>query len=59
MTYAKFWWLPRSRPGLIASQVRDVFEEFDVEILAPSFGCVIRGREQVRRHVDAFLEALP
>lgn len=43
----KFDWLPECRPALVAEALRRVFEERSIRIIAPSHGCVLRGRDTV------------
>lgn len=55
---ARYWWLPGARTtGLIAA-LREVFETRDVEIVAPTHGCVIQGGDEVRRQVDKVCQML-
>jgi flavorubredoxin len=50
---AKFGWLARARSELILEQLRAVFDEHEVDRIAPQHGLVIEGPDMVRRHVDA------
>lgn len=56
--YAKYEWIPRSTSEPLAEWLRDKFDTLDPEIIAPSRGCVLKGRDVVRRHLDFMLDAL-
>jgi hypothetical protein len=49
----RFWWLPGARTDPIRSEIAQIFDSHDVEILAPGFGCVLKGRDVVQRHYAA------
>jgi flavorubredoxin len=50
---SKFGWLAKARTDLILEQLRAVFDEHEVDRIAPQHGLVIEGPELVRRHVEA------
>lgn len=57
----KFWWLQGARTEPIRRGLRAIFEERDIEVVAPSFGCILVGRDVVRQHYEllqAVLEGL-
>lgn len=56
--YAKYEWIPRSTCGPLREWLQDKFDSLDPEIVAPSRGCVLKGRDVVRRHLDFMLDAL-
>ncbi len=56
--YAKYEWIPRSTCEPLRDWLVDKFAELDPEIVAPSRGCVLRGRDVVRRHLNFMLDAL-
>lgn len=56
--YAKYEWIPRSTCGPLREWLQEKFDTLDPEIVAPSRGCVLRGREVVRRHLGFMLDAL-
>ncbi len=56
--YAKYEWIPRATCEPLREWLSDKFETLAPETIAPSRGCVIRGRELVRRHLDFMLAAL-
>jgi flavorubredoxin len=56
--FAKYEWLPRATCEPLREWLAAKFDELDPEIIAPSRGCVLRGRDVVRRHLDYMLTAL-
>jgi hypothetical protein len=46
----RFWWLRDAHLEPVRRALTRVFDRFDVEVVAPSYGCVLVGREVVRRH---------
>ncbi|MDR6688402.1 flavorubredoxin [Arthrobacter sp. 1088] len=56
--YAKYEWIPRSTCEPLREWLQDKFDTLDPEIIAPSRGCVLKGRDVVRRHLDFMLDAL-
>jgi hypothetical protein len=54
----RFWWLRGAQVAPLRRALASVFERFDVEVVAPSFGCVLRGRGVVRRHHGLLQQAL-
>jgi hypothetical protein len=54
----RFWWLKDAHVGPLRRALAAVFERLDVEVVAPSYGCVLRGRAVVRRHHDLLQQAL-
>jgi hypothetical protein len=58
--HSRFWWLPGARTETLRRAIAEVFAKHDVETIAPAFGCIIRGRDAVERHVrfmDELLES--
>jgi hypothetical protein len=56
--FAKYWWLPYAHTDPLREWLAAKFEQLEPEIVAPTRGCVLRGRDTVRRHVDLMLAAL-
>ncbi|MEZ2388060.1 hypothetical protein AB6813_00690 [bacterium RCC_150] len=56
--YAKYEWIPRSTCGPLREWLQEKFDTLDPEIIAPSRGCVLKGRDVVRRHLDFMLDSL-
>ena len=60
MLNTRYWWLEGAPTDSIRRGIADVFEKYDVETIAPGYGCVLRGRKVVARHykmLDEFLKA--
>ena len=56
----RYWWLEGAPTDSIRRGIGEVFDKFDVETIAPGYGCVLRGRNVVARHyamLDEFLKA--
>jgi hypothetical protein len=58
--FAKYEWLayPNATTGPIREWLAAKFDDLAPEIVAPTRGCVLRGRDVVQRHVALMLEAL-
>jgi flavorubredoxin len=56
--FAKYEWLPRATCEPLREWLAAKFDELDPEIVAPSRGRVLRGRDVVRRHLHFMLTAL-
>ena len=59
MLNTRYWWLEGAPTDQIRRGIADVFDKFDVETIAPGYGCILRGREVVTRHyrmLDEFLK---
>ena len=54
----KFDWLLGAETEPLIADVEKIFATYDVEILAPTHGAAIRGKETVARHVEMFLRVL-
>ena len=54
----RFWWLQGADVAPLRRALAAVFERLDVEVVAPSYGCVLRGRDVVRRHHELLQGAL-
>jgi flavorubredoxin len=57
----RYWWLEGAPTDAIRRGIDDVFDKYDVETIAPGYGCILRGRKVVARHVrmlDEILEGL-
>jgi hypothetical protein len=60
MLNTRYWWLEGAPTDSIRRGIDAVFEKYDVETIAPGYGCVLRGRKVVARHykmLDEFLKA--
>jgi hypothetical protein len=60
MLNTRYWWLEGAPTDSIRRGITNVFEKYDVETIAPGYGCILRGRKVVQRHyqmLDEFLKA--
>jgi hypothetical protein len=48
----RYWWLEGAPTAAIRRGIAAVFEHRDVETIAPGYGCILRGRQVVARHVQ-------
>jgi hypothetical protein len=55
---AKFFWLRQADTSHIRTVVTRIFDEHDVEVIAPTHGPVLKGTATVRRHVGLFDAAM-
>jgi hypothetical protein len=56
----RFWWLEGAPTDSIRRGIDKVFDTYDVETIAPGYGCILSGRNVVARHyrmLDEFLKA--
>jgi len=60
MLNTRYWWLEGAPTDAIRRGINAVFETYDIETIAPGYGCILRGRKVVARHfqmLDEFLRA--
>src|SRR5689334_6783683 len=60
MLNTRYWWLEGAPTEGIRRGIDAVFDKYDIETIAPGYGCVLRGRKVVARHyrmLDEFLKA--
>jgi hypothetical protein len=60
MLNTRYWWLEGAPTDSIRRGIGNVFDKYDIETLAPGYGCILRGRSVVARHyrmLDEFLKA--
>jgi len=60
MLNTRYWWLEGAPTDSIRRGIDAVFDKYDIETIAPGYGCILRGRKVVARHVqmlDEFLKA--
>jgi hypothetical protein len=60
MLNTRYWWLEGAPTDSIRRGIGTVFDKYDVETIAPGYGCILRGRSVVERHyrmLDDFLKA--
>ncbi len=61
MLNTRYWWLEGAPTDTIRRGIGNVFDKYDIECIAPGYGCILRGRNVVARHyamLDEFLESL-
>jgi flavorubredoxin len=60
MLNTRYWWLEGAPTDSIRRGIGDVFDKYDIETIAPGYGCILSGRTVVARHyrmLDDFLKA--
>jgi hypothetical protein len=60
MLNTRYWWLEGAPTDSIRRGIGNVFDKYDIETIAPGYGCILRGRDVVARHyrmLDDFLKA--
>ena len=60
MLNTRYWWLEGAPTDTIRRGIGTVFDKYDIETIAPGYGCILRGRSVVARHyqmLDEFLKA--
>ena len=60
MLNTRYWWIDGAPTDAIRRGIGEVFDKYDIETIAPGYGCVLRGRAVVARHykmLDDFLKA--
>jgi hypothetical protein len=60
MLNTRYWWLEGAPTDTIRRSIGNVFDKYDIECIAPGYGCILRGRNVVERHykmLDEFLKA--
>ena len=58
MLNTRYWWLEGAPTGSMRRGIAEVFDKYDVETIAPGYGCILRGRKVVQRHVQMLDEIL-
>ena len=54
----RYWWLEGAPTTRSARGIDEVFDKYDIETIAPGYGCILRGREVVARHYKMLDEVL-
>ena len=60
MLNTRYWWLEGAPTDAIRRGIGNVFDTYDIECIAPGYGCILAGRNVVARHykmLDDFLKA--
>jgi hypothetical protein len=59
MLNTRYWWLEGAPTDSIRRGIGNVFDTYDIETIAPGYGCILSGRNVVERHyrmLDEFLK---
>jgi hypothetical protein len=59
MLNTRYWWLEGAPTDSIRRGIGNVFDKYDIETIAPGYGCILRGRNVVARYyrmLDEFLK---
>jgi flavorubredoxin len=54
----RFFWLADANTSTMQQNLRAIFEQHDIEVIAPTHGCALVGKKVVRRHYDLLQEVL-
>ena len=54
----RYWWLEGAPTDAIRRDIGNVFDKFDIETVAPGYGCILHGRKVVARHFQMLDEIL-
>lgn len=60
MLNTRYWWLEGAPTDSIRRGIANVFDKWDIETIAPGYGCILRGKKLIARHyqmLDDFLKA--
>jgi len=60
MLNTRYWWLEGAPTDSIRRGIAAVFDKYDIDTIAPGYGCILSGRNVVERHyrmLDEFLKA--
>ena len=60
MLNTRYWWLEGVKTDAMRRGIGEIFDKHDIETIAPGYGCILRGRDVVKRHyqmLDDFLKA--
>ena len=60
MLNTRYWWLEGAPTDLIRRGIGNIFDKYDIETIAPGYGCILSGRNVVERHyrmLDEFLKS--
>src|ERR1700722_11658758 len=58
MLNTRYWWLEGAPTDAIRRGIGNVFDKFDIETIAPGYGCILHGRSVVERHYRMLVEFL-
>ena len=55
---SRYWWLRGASTDALRAGLNELFAKYDVETIAPGYGCVLKGRDVVERHVQILDDVL-
>ncbi len=58
MLNTRYWWLEGALTDSIRRGIGEIFDRYDIETIAPGYGCILRGRRVVARHYRMLDEVL-
>jgi flavorubredoxin len=58
MLNTRYWWLEGAPTESMRRGIGDVFDRYDVETIAPGYGCILHGRKVVARHYQMLDDVL-
>ncbi len=58
MLNTRYWWLEGVRTDAMRRGIGEIFDKYDIETIAPGYGCILRGRDLVARHYRMLDEVL-
>jgi hypothetical protein len=54
----RYWWIEGAKLESLRRNLAALFDKYDVETLAPGYGCILRGRANVEREVQLLDDVL-
>jgi flavorubredoxin len=60
MLNTRYWWVEGAPTEAFRRGIGNIFDKYDIETIAPGYGCILRGRTVVERHyrmLDEFLKS--
>jgi hypothetical protein len=54
----RYWWLEGAKTESLRRGLGNLFDKYDIETLAPGYGCILRGRKNVEREYKIMDEIL-
>jgi hypothetical protein len=58
MLNTRYWWLEGAPTDSMRRGIGNVFDKYDVETIAPGYGCILHGRKVVARHYQMLDDVL-
>lgn len=55
---SRYQWLPQATTQPLQDWLRGIFDQYEVEIIAPTFGCVLKGKDVVGKHYEIAMDVL-